>query len=418
MKNRNRALSSLVLAIILICSGCSVGIADTGYVAAENVVEMMTYESSEVIGSGIMDSERNEADSELTEEQTELVLSYMDCYYQSLSTLSLVSMSHLFSTNAAYDVNVAALEFQIKLRLIQDADYSLDYYYYTVYPQSITQLDSDTVRIIIMEDTDMRFAQTSDVLTQQKNIQHVFDLNREIDGHLYIESHMMIDVICGELEIYLGEEWSNDRANEYIAASEEYLSEIERYSEERSLDAGLTRESLSADYPYDSAAALEYSVSYFNTRNPEWVDYSIYGGNCQNFVSQCVFAGGIPMDTKGSAIWMWYGDQATTRGSKNGRSYSWSSVPYFVEYVRNNEDYGLCAEDDIPFFTGIVGDLAVLGTEDAWNHVVIISDTVTDELGQTLDYLVNSNTRDLLNYPVTLYGYPDIMLIGIYGWNS
>ena len=59
----------------------------------------------------------------------------------------------------------------------------------------------------------------------------------------------------------------------------------------------------SADHPYDRQAALDYARQYTAARNPAWDDYAGMGGNCQNYVSQCLYAGGIPMDTTGAAVW-------------------------------------------------------------------------------------------------------------------
>ena len=50
--------------------------------------------------------------------------------------------------------------------------------------------------------------------------------------------------------------------------------------------------------------------------------------------------------------------------------------------------------------------------------MVIISQTVTDESGQTIDYLVHSNTSNLENWPASLYGYLQRLLTRIAGWND
>ena len=38
--------------------------------------------------------------------------------------------------------------------------------------------------------------------------------------------------------------------------------------------------------------------------------------------------------------------------------------------------------------------------------------------GQTVDYLVHSNTSDMENYPASLCGYPVFSLVRIAGWNQ
>ena len=43
---------------------------------------------------------------------------------------------------------------------------------------------------------------------------------------------------------------------------------------------------------YDSGLAVDYANSYCDKRNPEFNDYTGSGGDCANFVSQCLLAGG------------------------------------------------------------------------------------------------------------------------------
>ena len=117
------------------------------------------------------------------------------------------------------------------------------------------------------------------------------------------------------------------------------------------------------------------------------------------------------MDAVGDAVW-------TYDDGVHDRSGSWASVTQFRGYAANNTGFGLAALTDAPYFTGEPGDVIQMGTEDSWHHVVLIRDLVTDEDGNTVDYLVNSNTNDMRNYPASLYGYPVFALTRISGWNT
>lgn len=174
----------------------------------------------------------------------------------------------------------------------------------------------------------------------------------------------------------------------------------------------------SADHPYDRQTALDYARQYTAVRNPAWDDYAGIGGNCQNYVSQCLYAGGIPMDTTGAAVWKWFDGTVANDTTAAGRSSSWSGVDEFLAYAEGNTDYGLAAQTGAPYLTGQPGDLIQMGENGSWRHVVIISQTVTDESGQTIDYLVHSNTSNLENWPASLYGYPQRLLTRIAGWND
>ena len=44
--------------------------------------------------------------------------------------------------------------------------------------------------------------------------------------------------------------------------------------------------------PYNRSAAVEYAHQWAFGRNPEFYDFSQIGGDCTNFASQCLYAGG------------------------------------------------------------------------------------------------------------------------------
>ena len=48
---------------------------------------------------------------------------------------------------------------------------------------------------------------------------------------------------------------------------------------------------------YNPTNAIAYAETYYDTGNynPAYPDWSSYGGDCANFVSQCVYAGGKSM---------------------------------------------------------------------------------------------------------------------------
>lgn len=47
---------------------------------------------------------------------------------------------------------------------------------------------------------------------------------------------------------------------------------------------------------YNSIAARDYAYKYWSSYNPAYTSYKGNGGDCANFVSQCLHAGGIPTD--------------------------------------------------------------------------------------------------------------------------
>lgn len=63
----------------------------------------------------------------------------------------------------------------------------------------------------------------------------------------------------------------------------------------------------SAASAYNGAAAAAYADTYWQTYNPAWPSFANSGGDCTNFVSQALYAGGISMRPSptysGDAAW-------------------------------------------------------------------------------------------------------------------
>ena len=80
-------------------------------------------------------------------------------------------------------------------------------------------------------------------------------------------------------------------------------------------------------YEYDRMGAVQYARRWALDRNPRFQDYEEWGGNCTNYISQCVNAGGVPMDPYGGNVmkkWYWYSDK--------NRTPSWTGAQPFFEY--------------------------------------------------------------------------------------
>ncbi len=83
---------------------------------------------------------------------------------------------------------------------------------------------------------------------------------------------------------------------------------------------------------FDRDAMKHYQATWALSRNPKYSDYTRVGGDCQNYISQVIAAGGTPMDDVGSQQWYYF------RSSK--RSPSWAGVGYFLKYITRNADKG------------------------------------------------------------------------------
>ena len=226
------------------------------------------------------------------------------------------------------------------------------------------------------------------------------------NAQMYLQYLRVIDKKSGEIEKKLHQSTKNQELIE--------LLQVNVAHREQTSDDPLPQ----AANAYDRQAAVAYAKQWVTDRNDEWPDYSMSGGNCQNFVSQCLLAGGIPMDSGGDAVWKWYGDTPNNLPQMAGRSASWSGVDEFLQYAANNTGSGMVAVADADYYSGEIGDVLILGyDEENLYHAVIITDVVTDEEGNVVDYLVHSNTANQESFPASAYGYTYQVLVKICGWN-
>ena len=125
-------------------------------------------------------------------------------------------------------------------------------------------------------------------------------------------------------------------------------------------------------FEYDRISAMEYARRWALSRNPRFKDYENWGGNCTNYISQCINAGKIPMDNRGNNImkqWYWYED--------NKRTPSWTSSQLFFEYCINNnkedtENFGIYAVET-SYDKLELGDIVQLVENNKAYHTMIIT---------------------------------------------
>lgn len=83
--------------------------------------------------------------------------------------------------------------------------------------------------------------------------------------------------------------------------------------------------------PYERQLAVDYAQKYATNYNPEYYNFGENGGgDCMNFVSQCIHAGGMPMKKNG---FLWH-------GSKKASSPSWRGVDSFLVLLKNYQNFG------------------------------------------------------------------------------
>ena len=83
---------------------------------------------------------------------------------------------------------------------------------------------------------------------------------------------------------------------------------------------------------FDRLKSVEYAKKWAFDFNPNYYNFSLIGGDCTNFVSQCLYAGGIPMRYY---KYGWY------YSSLNNRAPAWTGVNEFWNFAVNNRGVGV-----------------------------------------------------------------------------
>ena len=139
---------------------------------------------------------------------------------------------------------------------------------------------------------------------------------------------------------------------------------------------------------YNRQKAVDYAREWYDDRNDEFYSYSDWSGDCANFTSQCLYAGGIPMDSE------WHSRRIEKENSGfmlpwlgNNRRYTWDvsdawqTVSPQYEYIKENYCGGkeiiITSPDEIEVAIANnliqAGDLLYFKAGTALHHSVIIT---------------------------------------------
>lgn len=178
------------------------------------------------------------------------------------------------------------------------------------------------------------------------------------------------------------------------------------------LDSNGTR-NVTCEYSYNKKKALSYASKYWNYRNTAYYSYSSRGGDCANFVSQCIYAGGLIMDS------VWYSKRSKTqikgwdkqRRTENGRNTSywynvsaaWRAAPKLFEYlVQKKRLYYIKITSYSQLKTrlnqGVINDGDVAFFADSKNsvikHAVIVGRVVNNSSDRDVYYFAHTSNRN------------------------
>ena len=160
--------------------------------------------------------------------------------------------------------------------------------------------------------------------------------------------------------------------------------------------------------PYQRDRAVAYARQWALSRNPLFTDFTGRGGNCTNFVSQCVLAGSCVMNRTVDFGWYYI--------SEADRAPAWSSVEYFYDFMTQAPAFASQNGGIGPYATEVPRRMAMIGdavqyadAEGDWYHTVIISAIENGEI------YVCAQSDDALDRPISSYNFATARFLHIEG---
>ncbi len=159
---------------------------------------------------------------------------------------------------------------------------------------------------------------------------------------------------------------------------------------------------------YNRERAVAYARRWAFGRNPLFSDYTGRGGNCTNFISQCLLAGCCQMNFTPTFGWYYI--------SPSERAAAWTGVEFLYNFLTDNATEGI-GEGLGPFGSEVgagelmPGDVIQLGrAQGDFYHTLLV--TGYSRRG----YLVAAHSDNAFNRPLSTYSYRRIRYIHIDGF--
>ncbi len=160
---------------------------------------------------------------------------------------------------------------------------------------------------------------------------------------------------------------------------------------------------------YNRARAVEYARRWAFARNPLFYDFTGEGGNCTNFVSQCLLAGCCQMNFTPTFGWYYINSAERTA--------AWTGVEFFRNFLVNNQTgvgdtlgpFGR----EVPSGRILPGDVIQLGREEGdFYHTLLVTGF------SPRGYLVAAQSDNAFNRPLATYSYNRIRFLHVEGYRS
>ena len=152
--------------------------------------------------------------------------------------------------------------------------------------------------------------------------------------------------------------------------------------------------------PYERQQAIQYARKWAFGRNPKYYNFEPVGGDCTNFISQCIYAGSGVMNYN---KYGWY------YRNGNDKSPSWSGVEYLYKFLIQNKGAGPYGEE-VSVQSIQKGDIAQLSFDgNVFGHSLLIIEKDVNKI------LIATHTQDEYGRNIATYNFNKIRFIHING---
>lgn len=156
---------------------------------------------------------------------------------------------------------------------------------------------------------------------------------------------------------------------------------------------------------YDRTLAIAYAHKWAYGRNPRYYDFKSQGGDCTNFISQCLFAGCRVMNYTPDVGWYYI--------SPAKRSAAWTGVPYLYNFLTGNKGPGPYGHEAV-LEEASPGDIIQLNFKGGvFAHSLLVVSTGAVPAPDNI--LITTHTIDSDNRKLDTYKYITLRLIRIDG---
>ncbi len=156
---------------------------------------------------------------------------------------------------------------------------------------------------------------------------------------------------------------------------------------------------------YDREKAVAYARKWAFGRNPNYFNFDGMGGDCTNFISQCLYAGCGVMNYTPVMGWYYI--------SPKNRTAAWSGVEFFYHFITTNHESGPYGSEQ-SLIQAELGDVIQLSFDGAkYSHSLFITQIAGEP--SISNIYVNTHTYDADLRPLNTYFYRSMRLIHIEG---